>query len=342
MKRYFFLLALFLLSSFPIHADEFQTQLGIEGSKFTINGEPRFLIGASYYGGLGAPNEIRDRDLQTLKEYGFNWIRVWATWESFGENVSAFKSTGQLRPIYLQRLIELVAACDERGIIVDVTLARVNVPGQFSPAAHLSGFDAHEQAIRTLTDALRSHRNWYIDLANERDVQDFRYVPLNELQQLRNLTRGLAPKLPITASFGGHDLSLQEVRDAIHKAKFDFLAVHRPRQPGTAKRTERKTRQVLQYTIDEKKEVPVHQQEPFRRGYGNWEPMTDDFILDLRGAIRGGAAGWCFHNGATKTNRQGIPRRSFDLREKSLFEQLDEEEMAFVKSVKQILKEELK
>jgi hypothetical protein len=72
--------------------------------------------------------------------------------------------------------------------------------------------------------------------------------------------------------------------------------------------------------------VPVHFQEPFRRGYGKWQPGAEDFVDDLKGARAGGAAGWCFHNGDERSAKDGKPRRSFDLREKRLFEQLDEEE----------------
>src|SRR5262249_53597100 len=45
-----------------------------------------------------------------------------------------------------------------------------------------------------------------------------------------------------------------------------------------------------------------------------------------KGALAGGAAGWCWHNGDGRAAKDGRPRRSFDLREKRLFEQLDEEE----------------
>lgn len=69
--------------------------------------------------------------------------------------------------------------------------------------------------------------------------------------------------------------------------------------------------------------VPLYDQEPVRRDFGKWQPTAGDFVTDLRGAQAGGAAGWCFHNGAGK---DGQPRRSFDLRSKRLFEQLDEVE----------------
>jgi len=78
--------------------------------------------------------------------------------------------------------------------------------------------------------------------------------------------------------------------------------------------------------------VPVHYQEPFRRGFRpqQWEPPADAFLTDLTQA-RAGAAGWCFHNGDQKDKPEGQPRRSFDLREKRLFDQLDDEEAKVLK-----------
>jgi hypothetical protein len=74
----------------------------------------------------------------------------------------------------------------------------------------------------------------------------------------------------------------------------------------------------------------VHHQEPFRRGYAGWEPTSDDFLTDLRGAVAGEAAGWCFHNGSQRTTPDNTPHRSFDLRRQRLFDQLDAEERKFV------------
>ena len=76
--------------------------------------------------------------------------------------------------------------------------------------------------------------------------------------------------------------------------------------------------------------VPILHQEPFRRGYETWEPSAADFLTDLRGAVKGGAAGWCFHNGSQRTSADHEPRRSFDLRAKRLFDQLDAEERTVI------------
>jgi hypothetical protein len=59
-----------------------QTVLDIEEDRFTINGEPVFLLGISYYAGLGASQETVQRDLDTLHRRGFNWLRVFASWDS--------------------------------------------------------------------------------------------------------------------------------------------------------------------------------------------------------------------------------------------------------------------
>jgi hypothetical protein len=76
--------------------------------------------------------------------------------------------------------------------------------------------------------------------------------------------------------------------------------------------------------------VPIQYQEPFRRGYSGWEPRAEDFLNDLQGARSGGAAGWCFHNGQQWDTADKQPRRSFDLRNARLFDQLDAVEQKVV------------
>jgi hypothetical protein len=84
--------------------------------------------------------------------------------------------------------------------------------------------------------------------------------------------------------------------------------------------------------------VPIHYQEPLRRGYGSWEPKAADYLRDLRGAIAGGAAGWCFHNGSERRAPDEKPRRSFDLRERRLFDQLDDEEREALRQLRSVAK----
>ncbi len=299
------------------------TVLGIAGGHFTLNGEPAFLLGFSYYGGLGASEESVRRDLEEAKRLGFNWLRVWATWESSGEDVSAVELDGRPREPFLGKLVRLVEECDRRGLAVDVTLTRTR--------KRISSIEPHRRAVETLVGALKAHRNWFLDLANERDVGDDRFVSVAELEVLRELARKLDPPRLVTASFGGHDLSPKDIREALLEAGADFLCPHRPREAGSPAETESRTRAARAAMAEIGRVAPVLYQEPFRRGYGSWQPKSSDFLTDLRGAVAGGAAGWCFHNGQERGAPGNRPGRSFDLRRQRLFEQFDGEEQAFVR-----------
>jgi endo-1,4-beta-mannosidase len=306
------------------------TRLGTHAASFTINGKPTFLRGISYYGALGAAEESIQRDLADVKRLGFNWIRVWATWAAFGNDVSAVDSDGQARESFLSKLQWLVAECDRQGIVVDVTLSRGN--GTTGPA-RLQSLDAHRRAVETITQALKPYRNWYLDLANERNIRDKRFVSFEELKDLRSLVRQLDPERLVTASHAG-DIGRDDLREYLVTVGVDFVSPHRPRNPKSPDQTESKSRDYLAWMQDLNRVVPLHYQEPFRRGFNpkQWEPPADAFLADLKQAIAGGAAGWCFHNGDQKDKTDAQPRRSFDLRDRRLFEQLDDEEKAVLTS----------
>lgn len=317
------------------------TTLAIDGTRFTINSKPTFLLGFSYYGALGASDEFLRKDLDDFQRHGFNWLRLWATWDAFDHSVSAFDLRGQPREPYFTRLKSLVADCDRRGLIVDITLSRQNTSDPKPTAGQLPNFDAHLRAVESLCTALKDHRNWYLDLSNERDVGDRRFVSTDELKRLRQRVRELDPQRIVTASFGGHDLSADDIREALLEIRCDFLARHRPRHRNSPAETEAETRACLKIMRDLNHLAPLHDQEPFRRGYTNdknWQPTAADFLTDLRGAIQGGAAGWCFHNGSQRTTPDEQPRRSFDLRTRRLLDQLDPEELKFIKQAKTALK----
>ena len=298
------------------------TQLGLAGPQFTLNGKPTFLLGISYYGALGAGEQTIRRDLDDIQRHGFNWIRVWATWSAFTNDVSAVRDDGAAREPFLTRLKQLVAECDRRGLVLDVTLSRGN--GVTGPA-RLQTAEAQRQAVATLTGALQPYRNWYLDLSNERNVRDKRFSSFDDLTRARELVRQLDPGRLVTASHAG-DLTRDDLSEYLNTVRVDFIAPHRPRGPESAAQTEAKTMEYLSWMKALGRLAPVHYQEPFRRGYGRWEPAAEDFLADARAAQRSGAAGWCFHNGPERGQPGDEPRRSFDLREKRLFDQLDKEE----------------
>ena len=89
---------------------------------------------------------------------------------------------GKPREPFLKRLERLVAVCDGQGVVVDVTLSRGD--GGTGPA-RLQTRDAHRRAVETLVSALKAHRNWYLDLANERNIRDRRFTSFADLKALR-------------------------------------------------------------------------------------------------------------------------------------------------------------
>lgn len=304
------------------------TTLGIQGESFTIDGKPTFLLGISYYSALGAPLQFIRQDLEDMKKIGFNWLRVWATWNAFGNDVSAVDKEGNPREPYFRKLEWLVKECNKRGLIVDITLTR---------GALLPEQKAHLRAVRAILRALKPCPNWYIDLANEHDVRDARFVSFAELKDLRDEVKRIDPKRLVTAS--GTPGSKEALRRYLFEVQVDFISPHLARNPEAPKATEGVTRRYYLWMKELGKVVPVHYQEPFRRGYTpGWEPKAEDFLTDLEGAKKGGAGGWCFHNGSERDTPDNRPRRSFDMREKRLFEQLDEEERRFLQILRAINK----
>ncbi|NPV08321.1 MAG: hypothetical protein HPY83_10235 [Anaerolineae bacterium] len=297
--------------------------LGIEDGAFTLEGRRTFLLGISYYGALGAPGDCVERDLQDFTRLGFNWVRVWATWGAF-EPVSAVTLEGEPREPYLSRLQALCRLAERTGLAVDVTLSRGNGAVGVNLRAEQA---AHLRAVRTVTEVLRPFRHLYFDLANEHNIRDRRHVSFEELRGLRDEVKALDSERLVTASHAG-DIPPEELGRYVNEAGLDFVAPHRPRHPGSPGETEAATREYRRALEELSSAAPVHYQEPFRRGFGEWQPRADDFLADLRGALAGGAAGWCLHNGHQCDRPDGRPRRSFDMSrsEGRLLQQLDEEE----------------
>ncbi len=281
------------------------TELGIEGTRFTIDKAPTFLYGISYYGALGADDEVIRADLDHMQQARFNWIRVWATWAAYENEISAVDAEGKAREPYFGRLRDLIADCDRRGMVVDVTLARGN--GQ-KGSPNLWGLEPHKAAVKTLLEGLREYRNWYLDLANERNIRDNRFTSSADLRVLRGLAKSIDPARLITASHGG-DIDDEQLRKYLQFSEVDFISPHRPRNAASPAQTADRTRDYLRRMGELGRVIPVHYQEPFRRDYGRRQPEADDFVTDLKGALAGGAAGWCLHNGANRHNDDGRPRR---------------------------------
>ena len=301
-------------------------QIGVNGSRITVEGVPTFLLGASYFAALGAPDEFILWDLSELRELGFNWVRVWATWGAFDDNVSAVTARGEAQEPYLTRLKRLCATTAELGFILDVTVSRGD---GLTGASFLRDAEAHLRAVSELTRALKPYRHVYFDLASESNLTDARHVPVAELRQLRERCRLLDPGRLVAVSHCG-DIGAADAQAYVQTVGADVLAPHRPRLPESPHQTAARTVGCARLLRDLGRSAPLLHQEPFRRGFGDWQPAASDFLTDLRGAYKGGAAGWCFHSGHDSSQPDGRPRRCFDMRptEGRLLDQLEPEELA--------------
>ncbi len=301
--------------------------LALDGARFTLDGTPVFLLGCSYYGALSASDEWIREDLTRLRDAGFNWVRVWVTWAAYDNDISVVDTTGAPRELWLSRFRQLLAFADGLGMVVDVT---------FSRGASLPTHEAHLAAARALAAALRPYRNAYFDLGNERNIGDARHVSMAELGELVSAVKQVDPDRLVTGSKAG-DISDDEVRDYLQVAHVDFLAPHRPRDPGSPAQTEAKTKHYLSLCAELGRTVPVHYQEPFRRDFNahQFQPTADDFFTDALGALRGGAAGWCLHLGDNRAAEDRRPRRDFDLRpeEGRFFDRIDDVERRVIAEV---------
>ena len=323
-RHYIMLMPLFVAMVSFSHAAE-QTPLkqelvlGTSGTAFTLNGTETFLLGASYYGALGIedPKEV-EADLRDLTRAGINWIRVWATWESDTVNISAVAPDGTLREPYMKRLVRLCERAQQQHMAVDVTVTRNK--GSVYP----SNQKEHCAVLAQLAQTLKPFRHVYFDVANERNIGDARHVPMDEVRDLIATVKSIDPQRLCTASQGG-DISEGELKEYLMTAKVDFITPHRPRNPDSIRLTVTKTREYFHNMEALPHTVPILYQEPFRRGYSDWEPTVSDFLDDMQNARRAGAAGWCWHNGANKSAPDKRPRKSFDMRpsEGRLFKQLD-------------------
>jgi hypothetical protein len=204
--------------------------------------------------------------------------------------------------------------------VVDVTLSRGK--GVTTDGDQIADQPGHLAAVKVLETALLPYRNAYIDLANERDVHDARYVSFEDLSELRDAVKAIDPERLVTAS------GLGDLAPYFEVARLDFICPHLPRHEGTAADTEDATRRLHAEMEQLGHVVPIHYQEPFRRAYGAWMPTAADFLQDLRGAVLGGAAGWCLHNGNSRGGAAEGPTRSFWMNEAHgrLMDQLDAEE----------------
>jgi hypothetical protein len=280
-----------------------ETKVGLSGDRFTVNGKPTFLLGASYFDG----KNWHASDLDALAAKQFNLIRIWLDWATTG----FFDAGGSLSA--KTTLLDLVRAASQRGIVVDVTILDTDL-----------SLSSPETAVTETVTALANEPNVFFDLVNEHDHSGDTFSHA-EVAQLAQAARSANPSAILTVSSqGGHivnDLTLvpSNVDAEIVDAKLDLLTPHLTRTADFFDKTDQRVTTIKTYLSSIGKSVPVYLQEEARRGHSGLDPSQAEFVQAATEARDAGAAGWVFHTDA-----------GFDLATATFFDSLDDVEKATV------------
>lgn len=298
--------------------------LGIDGNRFTVDGQPRFLLFVSYFDGLrrananGGAGDL-DTDFAYLKRVGYDGIRLLVNWQydcgagpTDGQKLFADDGTVNeaMWPVFV-RVLERAAA---HRLLVDVTFNR-------DTYATAIPVDAYRSAIAGVAKRLLAaggHRHVLFDVQNEYPIHGL--TPADVHAILAAVEKVDAARI-VTASGGGGDI--------LDDPGMDVIAYHDSReddwhQAGAIRRQLDEIRR----RVPAGKPVYLQEPMPFRKfhpdcGHGEW-PRATDARRAAGHAMRHGAAAWTFHT-----------RQSFDLRSRTLSQILesDQEQKAELEAV---------
>ncbi|MPZ20525.1 MAG: hypothetical protein GEV06_21815 [Luteitalea sp.] len=166
--------------------------------------------------------------------------------------VSAFLPDGSLEAAWMNRLLRLQRALDDRGMVL---VLMYFYQGQDET---LRGPDAIRQAVIKTTDWLVENdcRNVIIEIANEHDVQGWDHVQwisthMGDLMELARSRFTPGFRLPIGASTSGSMKVFDQVRDHA-----DLTIIH-----GNGRSPQEKRRRVAELAADPKMPGPIFMNE---------------------------------------------------------------------------------
>jgi hypothetical protein len=277
--------------------------LTVANQAIVVDGTRTFLTGVSLFDALGA-TAPRDRDLDALRDWGVNTVRVWAHWHS-----AIYAADGSLTTDGRSRLLALARRLQARRLILELVVLRPGqLPGQ--PFALFASEAARTKAVEAVTDALRPFRNVLFDLYNEHDHPD---GPISHAaaRALRDRVKAIDPARLVTLSSteyhlvsagGASDAAQQrnlreEAGSGRDSVGVDVLAPHFPRTERWADATADRIGAIRRALDRIGAPVPIYLNEE-RRADGKVRIAPDVYARARAGAIAAGATGWVFHTGA--------------------------------------------
>lgn len=302
--------------------------VSVAGQKIAVDGRATFLVGVSLFDALG-PTPPRDQDLDALRTWGVNTVRVWAHWHE-----PIYQKDGTLSAQGRSRLLALVRRLQARHLILELVLLR---PGQLLGQGYtaFASEAARARAVGELTTALRDYGNVIFDLYNEHDHPD---GPISHAaaRALRDRVKAIDPARVVTISSTGTHLMTGDGRVGDEEAKnlreeagqepgsvaVDVVAVHFPRTGDWASSTGTRIGAVRAALDRMGRGLPIYLNEEKRAEPPSVIP-PDAYLQAFAAAQRAGAAGWLFHTAA-----------GFELHKRPFLDALTPEERAGIARLK--------
>ena len=204
---------------------------GIDGTRLTLDGQPFPLTGVSFFNALYNPTfnrsaAERERWLRTFLDWGINTLRVWCQWDfapprNFIDTApdhsvytapdhSVYTDDGALREAHVQTLLDLCAATDALGMVLEVTLFSHEKQPQLPE-------EVLERGARAVTARLQPYRHVIVQLWNE---------DATAWERLLRAVRETDPQRLVTSSPGFSSVLGSDE----HNAAMDLLTPHTVRR----------------------------------------------------------------------------------------------------------------
>ncbi|MEX2231062.1 MAG: cellulase family glycosylhydrolase [Cyclobacteriaceae bacterium] len=254
MKKYLIIYSLLIL---PIMLPAQSTHtLKVKGLGFTLNDEPFFYTGVSFFNAIYNPtfnqnDESRKIWLNKLKTSGINVVRIWGQWDNkrgfvdSNPDATLYEKDGRLQPQKLSTLKKIIQAADELQMVVLFVLFANE---SWEENIRLSD-EASDKAVKTLAEELRPYRNLVFQIWNEFDHRTTDYLKIIKASDPARLVTN-------SPGWGGVLGNIQE------NAALDFLSPHTTRVE--TRQWEIAPKEIA-YLL-EKYQKPVVDDEPARRG----------------------------------------------------------------------------
>ena len=284
------------------------TTLGISNGKFTINGVPTFLLGISYFDAL----YWRESDLDRFVAQSINCVRIFVDWDNSAftpGSRSIFNSNGTLKSTEKTTIMNLIRACDARGIVCIVVIYNE------STSIWITTDGERHTGVTNCVNEYKNEPNVMFDVCNEHNVT----TPWADLDTevddfiATALAAGPSEIVFVSASGGANDHHVNSSDAAISttiEAELTggalVIAFHEDRTEDWVRRTYTRTKALRDYLDgNSHTSVPVFFTEPNRHGF-TWAHSADEFCQAALNCKLAGGAGWVFHQGAC-FDMSGIP-----------------------------------